>query len=107
VFGNRVTTVIEGLAEPHGVAVQNGMLFVVDVGTRKLIAHVLATGKTETIVSFLPVGSPPGTRAHVQPGIPQRIPGPLSPFAGVAIGSDGVIYVTGNGDGSVLAVHRT
>jgi sugar lactone lactonase YvrE len=107
IVGNRVATLVEGLAEPHGVAIANGALFVVDVGSRKLIAHTLATGETETIASYLPVGSPPGTRAHLQPGIPERIPGPLSPFSGIAIGDDGVIYVAGNGDGSVLAICRS
>ena len=32
--------------------------------------------------------------------------GPQGPFAGIAAGPDGTLYVSADGDGSVLALHR-
>jgi hypothetical protein len=39
-------------------------------------------------------------------GVPDLIPGPLSPFAGLTVGRDGTIYVAGDGEGSVLALKK-
>lgn len=102
--GGNATPVIEGLVEPHGVAIVGETLFVVDVGSRRLIAFATDSSSPQVIATGLPVGSPPGTVARVQPGIPDRIPGPLSAFAGLASGSDGTIYISANGAGTVIAV---
>ena len=32
--------------------------------------------------------------------------GPLSPFAGLAAGNDGTIYIAGDGEGSILTLKR-
>jgi hypothetical protein len=32
------------------------------------------------------------------------IPGPAGPFAGLAAGADGTLYIAADGDGSVLAL---
>jgi hypothetical protein len=36
--------------------------------------------------------------------VPDLIPGPLSPFAGLAAGNDGTIYIAGDGEGSILTL---
>lgn len=98
------TTVIDGLAEPHGLAIVGDTLFALDVGTRRLVGCDLRSRRVQVIATGLPVGSPPGTVARVQPGIPERIPGPLSAFAGLAAGPDGTLYVAANGSGMILAL---
>jgi sugar lactone lactonase YvrE len=97
------TTLLDGLIEPHGVAITGNTLFVVDAGARQLVSFSLATGKRDIIASHLPVGAPPGTIPRILPGIPQRIPGPLSAFAGITAGADGTLYLCGNGNGSLMA----
>lgn len=101
------TAVIDGLVEPHGVAIDGDSLFVLDVGTRRLVSCNLDGSGLHVVASGLSVGSPPGTKGIVQPGIPQRIPGPLSPYAGLAAGRDGTLYVALNGSGSILTMRRS
>ena len=101
-----VTPVIEGLVEPHGLAVVGDTLFALDVGTRRLIACDLRSRTQSVVATGLPIGSPPGTIARVQPGIPGRIPGPLSAFAGLAAGPDGTLYIAANGSGMVMTIRR-
>ncbi|MBP2328182.1 sugar lactone lactonase YvrE [Kibdelosporangium banguiense] len=92
--------VAEGLERPQGIAVSDGVLFVVETGTRRLLAIDLATGERRVEAEELAVGLPPGL-ARVQPGA-----GVPVPFAGVAVGPDGSLYVSANGEGSVLHLHR-
>lgn len=101
-----VSTVIDGLKEPHGLLLSGDELYVLDVGARELIACSLRTNKHETVASNLPVGAPPGIVPKPLVGIPGLLPGPLRPFAGLAAGADGTIYVAADGDGSVLALTR-
>ena len=100
------STVIDGLQKPQGVALSGDQLYVVDTGSKELIAFSLSTKQRQTIASSLPVGAPPGITPKPLPGIADLIPGPLSPFAGVAVGGDGTVYVSADGDGSILAVKR-
>jgi hypothetical protein len=58
-----------------------------------------------TIASGLPVGPPPGVEPKPLKGMPP-FSGPQGPFAGVTAGPDGTLYVSADGDGSVLAVRR-
>ncbi len=102
-----VTALMNGLVEPHGVAIVDRTLFALDVGTRRLLACDLAGREVEIVATGLPVGSPPGTLAPVLPGIPQRIPGPLSAFAGLAAGMDGTLYLSANGAGAAIAFMRS
>jgi sugar lactone lactonase YvrE len=99
-----ITPIVEDLAEPHGLAIYGDTLFALDVGTRQLIACDLLARTTTVIATGLPIGSPPGTVAQILPGIPQRIPGPLSAFAGLAAGPDGTLYVSANGSGMAIAI---
>jgi sugar lactone lactonase YvrE len=100
------TAVIEGLQKPQGLAVFGDQLFVLDTGSKELLALSLTTKQRQTVVTNLPVGAPPGVTPKPLLGVAELIPGPLSPFAGLAAGSDGTIYIAGDGEGSVLALKQ-
>ena len=59
-----------------------------------------------TIAAGLPVGPPPGVEPKPLKGMPP-FSGPQGPFAGITAGPDGTLYVSADGDGSVLALRRT
>ncbi|MGH7842068.1 MAG: SMP-30/gluconolactonase/LRE family protein [Candidatus Binataceae bacterium] len=101
-----VSEVLGGLREPHGVLLSGDDLYIVDVGAHELIRYSTKSRQRETIASKLAVGSPPGVVPHVLAGIPGLLPGPIRPFAGIAQGRDGTIYVSANGEGSILAIRQ-
>src|SRR5262249_49269501 len=101
-----VSVVLEGLSNPQGLALAGDQLFVLDVGSKELLTVSLATKQRQTLVANLPVGAPPGVTPKPLLGVPDLIPGPLSPFAGLAAGNDGTVYIAGDGEGSVLALQR-
>ena len=80
-------------------------LFIVDAGEKAVIAFDPATGARTTIASGLPVGPPPGVVPKPLKGMPP-FSGPQGPFAGIAAGPDGTLYVSADGEGSVLALRR-
>ena len=98
-------TLVDDLQRPQGIAVADGQLFIVDAGAREVIAFDLAAGDRRTIASGLPVGPPPGVEPKPLKGMPP-FSGPQGPFAGIAIGPDGTLYVSADGDGSVLTLRR-
>lgn len=100
------TTVLDGLQKPQGLALSGGQLFVLDVGSKELIAFSLSTKQRQTLATNLPVGAPPGITPKPLMGVPDLIPGPLSPFAGLTVGADGAIYIAGDGEGSVLTLKK-
>lgn len=99
----RAETVIDGLQKPQGILVRGGLLYVVDAGTKELIEYDLATGARRAIASGLPVGAPTGVTPKVLRAI-GTLAGPMGPFAGIAAGADGSLYVAGDAEGSVLAI---
>ncbi|MER5390014.1 hypothetical protein [Saccharopolyspora sp. NPDC002686] len=106
VDGCGIALVAEGLEAPQGIAVLDGELFVVETGRRRLLAIDLATGERRVEARDLAVGLPPGT-ARAQPALFQHgLPGVPVPFAGVAAGADGSLYISANGEGSVLRLRR-
>ncbi|MDA3628944.1 hypothetical protein OU415_26160 [Saccharopolyspora sp. WRP15-2] len=106
VDGCGIALVAEGLEAPQGIAVLDGELFVVETGRRRLLAIDLATGERRVEARDLAVGLPPGT-ARAQPALFQHgLPGVPVPFAGVAAGADGSLYISANGEGSVLHLRR-
>ena len=98
-------TVIDGLQRPQGIAVADGWLYVVDADAKEVIAVDLSTGDRRAVASGLPVGPPPGVEPKPLKGLPP-FSGPQGPFAGITIGPDGTLYVSADGDGSVLALRR-
>ena len=106
VNGPRVDTVVADLQRPQGISVCDGVLYIVEAGAKELIAFDLGTGVRETIASGLPVGPPPGVQPKPLKGMPP-FSGPQGPFAGIAAAPDGTLYVSADGEGSVLALRPT
>lgn len=106
--GGGVDTVVDDLQRPQGIHVRDGKLYIVDAGAKELVEIDLNTGSSparSTIARNLPVGPPPGVEPKPLNGMPP-FSGPQGPFAGVTSGPDGTLYISADGDGSVLAVRR-
>lgn len=103
--GTGVVTVVDGLQRPQGLLVADGTLYVVDAAAKEVVAVDMTTGARHTIASGLPVGPPPGVHPKPLRGMPP-FSGPQGPFAGITMGPDGTLFVSADGDGSVLALRR-
>lgn len=101
----KITSVWDDLQRPQGILVYDGTLYVVDAGAKELVAFDLDTGARRVIASGLPVGAPPGMIPKPLRGMPP-FSGPQGPFAGIAAGPDGTLYVSADAEGSVLALRR-
>ena len=94
--------VVDGLGDPQGIAIHGNKLYVVDNAAKQLVEVDVVTGERTTIAEHLAVGAPIGM-------VPQRLGGvgdmcgPMWTFTGVAAGADGTVYVSADGEGSVLA----
>ncbi|HET8711306.1 MAG TPA: SMP-30/gluconolactonase/LRE family protein [Spongiibacteraceae bacterium] len=98
-----VETVLDGLKKPQGLFVRGDLLYIVDAGSRELIEYNLSSNKRRTIASGLPVGAPEGmTPKPINPFPP--LSGAIGPFAGIAAGADGTLYISADAEGSILAV---
>jgi sugar lactone lactonase YvrE len=103
ISGSRVETVVDGLQDPQGITLHGGRLYVVDAGAKTVLAVDPGKKTQQVIVSDIPVGAPPGVTPKPLLGI-QPFSGPQGPFAGIAAGPDGTLYVSADGEGSVLAL---
>lgn len=103
--GSSVDVVVDGLGTPQGIAVSGGLLYVVDAGAKEVLVVDLNDLSRTTIAANLPIGAPPGVEPKPLKGLPP-FSGPQGPFAGIAVGPDGTLYVSADGDGSVLALSR-
>ena len=103
--GSGVQTVVDELQRPQGILVRGQQLYVVDAGAKALIAVDLDDATRRTIASGLPLGAPPGVSPKPLKGMPP-FSGPQGPFAGIAAGPDGTLYVSADAEGSVLAIRR-
>ncbi len=91
--GGVVSSVVDGLDQPKGIALRQDTLLVLDRGTKELCAVHLSTGQQQTLATHLPVGDPAGVSR-----------GPMDFSGGLAVGSDGTIFIAGDGEGSVLTL---
>ena len=103
--GSGVHTVAAELGCPQGIVVDGRQLYVVDAAAKALVAVDLEDGTSRTIATGLPVGAAPGVTPKPLKGMPP-FSGPQGPFAGIAAGPDGTLYVSADADGSVLAFRR-
>jgi sugar lactone lactonase YvrE len=106
VNGSRIDTVVADLQRPQGILVREGVLYIVDAGALEVTAFDLSNKVRHTIASGLPVGPPPGVVPKPLKGMPP-FSGPQGPFAGIAAAADGTLYISADGDGSVLALGRS
>jgi glucose/arabinose dehydrogenase len=98
-----VDTVLDGLKKPQGILVRGDLLYVVDAGSREVIEYDLVRKTRRSIASNLPMGAPAGvTPKFLRPFPP--LSGSIGPFAGIAAGKDGTLYVSADANGSVLAL---
>jgi hypothetical protein len=102
--GGRTETLVDGLQQPHGLLIRDNLLYIVDSGLKSVVEFNLKSAARQTIASDLPVGAPPGVTPKPLLGMPP-FSGPQGPFAGIAAGPDGTLYVSADADGSVLALH--
>ena len=103
IAGGRTEAVLDGLGDPQGLAVHGGKLFVIDNKAKALISCDLTGGNRQAIATSLPVGAPPGLIAPRLGGVGDMC-GPMHTFTGLDAGPDGTIYLSGDGEGSVLAL---
>jgi sugar lactone lactonase YvrE len=101
--GSGADVVVDGLQTPQGILVRDGQLYIVDAGSREVVSFDLNTKARNTIASGLPVGPPPGVQPKPLKGMPP-FSGPQGPFAGITAGHDGSLYVSADGDGSVVSL---
>ncbi|MFN8624616.1 MAG: gluconolaconase [Candidatus Binatia bacterium] len=91
----KAAALLSGLEKPYGLALRRNSLLVLDRGTKQLHMVDLTTKKSHLIAHELPVGDPPGCSR-----------GPMECFGGLAVGSDGTIYIAGDGEGSILTLRN-
>ena len=106
VTGSGTETVVGDLVSPQGILVRGNVLYIVDAGSKAVLSVDLTTGARDTLAAGLPVGAPPGVTPKPLRGMPP-FSGPQGPFAGITAGPDGTLYVSADGEGSVLALKRT
>jgi glucose/arabinose dehydrogenase len=103
--GSGRRTVVDDLQRPQGILVRGRQLYVVDADAKALIAVDLDDATRHIIASGLPLGTPPGVSPKPLKGMPP-FSGPQGPFAGIAAGPDGTLYVSADAEGSVLALKQ-
>lgn len=104
--GARSEPVLDGLQKPQGILARRGSLYVVDAGSKELLEYDIAGKVRRTIASELPVGAPAGVIPKFLGPI-GTMAGPMGPFAGIAGGPDGTLYLSADAEGSVLALRPT
>ncbi|WP_317928883.1 SMP-30/gluconolactonase/LRE family protein [Halioxenophilus sp. WMMB6] len=95
--------VLDGLIKPQGILAVGDDLFIVDAGSKELIKLNLNSGARDVIASDLPVGAPEGVVPKFLNAIPP-LAGPMGPFADITCAPDGTLYLSGDADGTVLAI---
>jgi sugar lactone lactonase YvrE len=103
IAGGRVETVLDGLQEPHGVLLRGRLLYVADAGAKTVVEFDMEARTRRNIATELPVGSPRGVVPKRLNGFPP-LSGPMGAFSGLTEGSDGTLYLSADGDGSILAL---
>ncbi|MEV4053627.1 PQQ-binding-like beta-propeller repeat protein [Amycolatopsis sp. NPDC049688] len=92
--------VVADLVAPQGIVVAGGRLYVAETGKGRVVAVELATGETRVVLELpanpTPARDFPALHAHGLPGVPR-------PFAGLAAGPGGSLYLTSGG----TVVHLT
>ncbi len=101
ISNGEVATVVDGLSQPHGLACHGRTLFILDRDARTLLRHDLDRNETMVLATGLPTGPGTGRKINSLPGIANLMPGPLLPFADLAVLPDGRLCIGCDGDGSI------
>lgn len=101
--GGRIETVIDGLMRPEGITIVGDKLYVLDVLAKTLTECGLSGEERRSLAANLPVGAPVGVRPKYLGACGDMV-GPMVNFAGIAAGPDGTIYISADGEGSVMAL---
>jgi sugar lactone lactonase YvrE len=101
--GGKAETVLDGLQQPQGILVRDGLLYIVDALAKELVEYDLTRCVRRITAAQLPVGAPPGVIAK-KLGAIKPLSGPMGPFAGIAAGPGGALYLSADAEGSVLAL---
>ncbi len=101
--GSPADTLAEGLGRPEGLCLSRGKLYAVDTLGKRLLEIDPDSGAVSVVAGSLPVGAPPGVVPRFLGPIGD-MSGPMINFADVAAGPGGTLYVSGDGEGSVLAI---
>jgi len=104
--GGRIETVVDGLQKPEGITIIGNCLCVVDTGSKSLVSCTLSGGDRNVLATNLPVGAPIGITPHYLGPIGDMA-GPMINFCGLTAGLDGTLYLSGDAEGSVLALRPT
>lgn len=99
----KVDTFVDGLKNPQGITVSGNTLYVIDTGSKELLAIDIGSAAQNTLASNLPVGTPAGITPKPLMGVGD-LSGPMTDFTGLALGADGTLYISGDAEGSVLAL---
>lgn len=105
ISGGKAETAADGIGRPEGICISGDKLYAVDTAGKKLVEIDLGSGAQRTIAENLPVGTPPGVPPQHAGGVGDMC-GPMWNFTGLTAGADGTIYVSGDAEGSVLALRR-
>lgn len=97
------TPVVDDLVSPQGMVIVGTVLYIVDAGAKAVVAVDLHSGLRNTPATGLPLGAVPGVTPKPLLGMPP-FSGPQGPFAGLAAAPDGTLYISADGDGSILAL---
>jgi sugar lactone lactonase YvrE len=103
IVGGKAQTAFGELGRPEGLASRGDKLYTVDTATKQVLELDLLTGAQQILARDLPVGAPQGI-APLRLGGVGDMCGPMWTFTGIAAGTDGTLYVSGDGEGSVLAL---
>ncbi len=98
-----VETIVDDLLQPQGIVVVGDKLYIVNTGAKELLEVDLHNYQRTVIATDLPVGPPAGVVPKFLRGVPP-LSGPMGLFADVTAGTDGTLYVSGDAEGSVLAI---
>jgi glucose/arabinose dehydrogenase len=101
------TVLADGLSRPHDVAIFDDTALVIEAAAQRLLSIPLSGGEPTVLAEGLPTGSGPGKVRDTLNGLPMMMPGPISPFAGLDVGPDGRVFVSGDANGTIVVLKLT
>jgi sugar lactone lactonase YvrE len=98
--GTRVVLASD-LRHPQGVTVVGTAALICEVGRGRVVSVPIEGGEATTIAVGMPFGMPDGSLRETLNGLPEMIPGPIVPFAGIDVAASGAVYVAGDRAGLI------